>query len=54
MSASGTWIPHKSKVILSDCSIIVKDSDSDIDHVIPTVTEIFNLEESIDLILDID
>ena len=41
-------------MILSDCSIIVKDSDSDIDHVIPTVTEIFNLEEGIDLILGMD
>ena len=34
--------------------MVVKDSDSDIDRVIPTVTEIFNLEEGIDLILGMD
>ena len=54
MSASGTRIPHGGKAILSDCSVVVKDSDSDMDHVIPTVTEIFNLEEGIDLILSMD
>ena len=47
-------IPHRGKVISSDCSVIVKDSDSDMDCVIPTVTEIFNLEEGIDLILGMD
>ena len=31
--------------------MVVKDSDFDMDRVIPTVTEIFNLEEGIDLIL---
>jgi len=41
-------------VTSSDCSVVVKDSDSDIDRVIPTVTEIFNLEEGIDLILGMD
>ena len=41
-------------MILSDCSVVVKDSDSDMDHVIPIVTEIFNLEEGIDLILSMD
>ena len=54
MSASGTRIPHGGKVISSDCNMVVKDSNSDIDHVIPTVTEIFNLEEGIDLILSMD
>src|SRR5205814_6361182 len=54
MSASGTRIPHGGKVISSDCSMVVKDSDSDINCVIPTVTEIFNLEEGIDLILGMD
>ena len=34
--------------------MVVKDSDSDMDRVIPTVTEIFNLEEGIDLILGMD
>src|SRR5437764_7560578 len=34
--------------------MIVKDSDSNMDHVIPTVTKIFNLEEGIDLILGMD
>ena len=51
MSVSGMWISHGGKTISSDCSVVVKDSDSDIDCVIPTVTEIFNLEEGIDLIL---
>ena len=32
----------------------MKDSDSNMDRVIPTVTEIFNLEEGIDLILGMD
>ena len=41
-------------MISSNCSVVVKDSDSDMDRVIPTVTEIFNLEEDIDLILGID
>ena len=54
MSASGIWISHEGKVISSNCSIVVKDSDSDMDCVIPTVTEIFNLEEGIDLILSMD
>ena len=48
------WIPHRGKAISSDCSMVVKDSNSDMNHVIPTVTEIFNLEEGIDLILSID
>src|SRR5947199_10438642 len=34
--------------------MVVKDSNSDMEYVIPTVTEIFNLEEGIDLILSID
>ena len=34
--------------------MVVKDSDSDMERVIPTVTEIFNLEEGIDLILGMD
>ena len=34
--------------------MVVKDSNSDMNHVIPTVTEIFNLEEGIDLILSMD
>ncbi len=54
VSASGTRIPHGGKAISSDCSVVVKDSDSDMDRVIPTVTEIFNLEEGIDLILGMD
>ena len=41
-------------MITSDCSVVVKDSDSDMERVIPTVTEIFNLEEGIDLILSMD
>src|SRR5436305_15261935 len=51
MSVNGTWIPHGSKAILSDCNVVVKDNNSDMNRVIPTVTKIFNLEESIDLIL---
>src|SRR5438552_920324 len=54
MSASGIRIPHRGKVISSDCSMVVKDSDSDMDYVILTVTKIFNLEEGIDLILGMD
>ena len=54
VSASGTRIPHGGKAISTDCSVVVKDSDSDMDRVIPTVTEIFNLEEGIDLILGMD
>jgi len=54
VSASGMRIPHGGKAISSDCSVVVKDSDSDMDRVIPTVTEIFNLEEGIDLILGMD
>src|SRR5436305_12004032 len=54
MSVSGMWISHGGKTISSDCSVVVKDSDSDMDRIIPTVTEIFNLEEGIDLILGMD
>src|SRR4051812_21130383 len=54
VSASGTRIPYGGKAISSDCSVVVKDSDSDMERVIPTVTEIFNLEEGIDLILGMD
>ena len=54
MSASRIQIPHKSKVILSNCSVVVKDNNSDMNYVISIVTEIFNLEEGIDLILSIN
>jgi len=48
MSASGTLIPKAGEAFTSNCSVVVKD------HVVPITTEIFNLEEGIDLILGMD
>ena len=54
MLASEIQISHKGKVISSDCSIVVNDSNSNINYIILTVTEIFNLKEGIDLILSMN
>jgi hypothetical protein len=54
VSASGTLIPRAGEAYTNDCSVMVKDSDLKMDRVIPFTTEIFNLEEGIDLILGMD
>ena len=47
-SVSRALISKAGKVFTCDCSAVVKD------HVIPFTTEIFTLEEGIDLILGMD
>ena len=47
-SASGALIPKAGEAFTCDCSAVVKD------HVVPFTTEVFTLEEGIDLILGMD
>ena len=54
MSASGALIPRAGEAFTKDCSIVVKDSKVKSKRIIPVTTEVFGLEESIDLILGMD
>ena len=54
VSASGTPIPKAGEAFTHDCSVVVKDSGLKLDRVVPFATEIFDLEEDIDLILGMD
>jgi hypothetical protein len=51
--ASGTPIIGGRKAIMNNCSVVVKD-ESDEDCRVPMTTEVFDLEEGIDLILGMD
>src|SRR5947207_569557 len=54
VSASGTPIQHVGKAFTNDCSVVIQDSDLKMDRIVPITTEIFNLEEGVDLILGMD
>ena len=54
MSASGALIPRAGEAFTRDCSIVVKDSKVKSERIIPATTEVFGLEEGIDLILGMD
>jgi len=54
VSASGTPIQHAGKAFTNDCSVVIQDSDLKMDRIVPITTEIFNLEEGVDLILGMD
>ena len=54
MLASGVLIPRVGEAFTRDCSIIMKDSKVKSERIIPVTTEVFGLEEGIDLILGMD
>ena len=54
VSASGAPIPRAGEAFTRDCSIVVKDSKVKSERIIPATTEVFGLEEGIDLILGMD